>query len=222
MGARRKRVKVATAGLRAAVIAMPIGQAPLNDMLPLGDWYSLGHACIAAWVDDAGRCCDRIARALEVVGRGRNEETLDALETALWRVDAASEKLEAAFALVFGVPSLKKYKKWSIRFEPDANRVRAKLKELGSQHHAASELGRLGTELAEHVGMLRRNHLNHQIAPIWEARELCWIDVAHVRRRSIVAWTGGPFYVEGLLNRDGNIGSETLWKRATREGVPTA
>lgn len=217
VGARRKRAERATLELKAAVMAMPMGQAPANQMLPIDTWSQLGRGCIAAWVDDAGRCCDLIAKGLEVVERARSEEALEALENALWRVDAAREKLEAVFALTFGVPSLAKYKQRSLRFEPNAKRISAKLEELGKEHEHARELARLGRELAEHIAATRRNQLSHQIAPIWEARELCWLDVAHVRRGSIVAWSGGPFYVERLLERGGNIGSETLWRDTTND-----
>jgi hypothetical protein len=189
-------------------------------MLPanrhLGDlWPILGKVCIVSWVDDAERAGVRIARALDRVDtEGDSEEAEDAVETALWRITATREKLEAVFVLCFGVPSLEPYKRMSARFEPNTDGIKAKLRELGAAHDAARELGRVGAELAEHPAVILRDQLSHQLAAITSAEPLCYIDIAHVVGDSIADWSGGPFYGENTIDA-GAITRDAVWARAT-------
>jgi hypothetical protein len=212
---RTERAATATVALRDAVLGLKMGERPVNNAIPIEMWHTLGRDCIANWVDDAGRCCERIAEALALTDvRDRDKQTLDGIETALWRIDAAREKLEAVFVLAFGVPSLERYGK-SARFEPDTDSIKAKVSELAAHHPVARELGKVAQQLAAHPAVTLRNQLSHQLAPIESANESCWIDVAHLQGRSIVGWSGGPFYGEGVLE-EGDIGSNALWQRALR------
>jgi hypothetical protein len=141
-----------------------------------------------------------------------SESAVADLEEALWRVDAVREKLEAIFALAFGVPSLVAYKRTCARFEPDIDLIRAKLRELGSTHESARGLARAGLALASHPAVRLRNQLSHQLAGVASVTELCWVDVADVRQGGILGWSGGPFYGEGAL--DGNsIAPQDVWRR---------
>jgi hypothetical protein len=214
MTTRNEEAVAAITSLRDSVAAMPLGHPPLAvGLTTSGVWDSLGRRCILGWVDDAGRSCSSIASTLAVVEeRGRTAETCEALEGALWRVDAAREKLEAVFVLSFGVPSLELYKS-GVKFEPNAMAIKIKLEQLAEDHEAATELAQCGKQLAEHAAVRIRNQLSHQLAPIESAEPLCLIDLAHLRRGSIIGWTGGPFYVEGALE-SGDIGADALWTRA--------
>lgn len=214
MTEREERVKAAADSLRHAVLEMPPGERPANRLLPEVDWRAIGKACITNWIDDAERSCTRIARALERVdAEGDTEDARDEIETALWRITATREKLEAVFALSFGVPSLAPYKGTSSRFEPSTDGIRAKLRELAQTQPAAQELAEIGKRLAEHPGVTLRDQLSHQLAAITEATELCWIDVAHLSSDGIIGWTGGPFYGENVLD-GGAITRDALWTRA--------
>jgi hypothetical protein len=214
MTAREERVHADAGALRDAVKTLTVGQPPANRLL--GDlWPNLAKECIVGWVDDAEYSCVQIGRALDMVDAGgESEEGEDAIETALWRITATREKLEAVFVLCFGIPSLEPYKQTSARFEPNTDGIRAKLRELAPAHQVACELGEVGKQLAEHRGVTLRDQLSHQLAAVTSVQPLCWIDIAHMQGNSIVAWSGGPFYGANTIDQ-GSIERDAVWERAT-------
>lgn len=214
MAAREDRVRAAANELRKAISEMSTDRAPLNPWLGGANWRAIGKTCIVNWVDDAERACTRIARALDLVEAvGDTEDARDAIEGALWRIAAAREKLEAVFALSFGVPSMEPYRRTSARFEPNTDGIKAKLRALAETHDAARELAELGRSLAEHPGVTLRDQLSHQLAAIVDHAELCWIDVAHMRNGGFIGWAGGPFYGEDVLNIE-ELTRDAIWSRA--------
>lgn len=210
---REERAQRAAEALRAAAFALQPGERPLSELLPATHWSAIGKACIANWVDDAARACVRIARTLDLVdAEGDTDEARDQIEAALWRISAAREKLEAVFVLCFGIASLDPYGTQSVRFEPNTDGIRAKLRELAAAHPAARELGELGKRLAEHPAVTLRDQLSHQLASIVDVAELCWLDIAHMRRGGINAWSGGPLYAENTIDA-GPLTREAIWAR---------
>ncbi len=214
MATREERVQAAAAALKDAVMNLLDGERPMNPGLTWDFWRPVGKASIANWVDDAEWSCARIARALDLAdAQGLTDEAIEEIEHALWRITAMREKLEAAFVLCFGVPSLEPVGAKSARFEPDTDGIKAKLRDLVATHSVARELGELGARLAEHPAVVLRNQLSHQLAAIRHAAELCWLDIVHLRGSGIIGWSGGPLYAEGVLD-GGAITAEVLWERA--------
>jgi len=208
-----ERASSANRRLREAVSSLRLGEYPHGD-LPLDIWVNLARACLIAWVDDAARCCDRIANTVpRLRDHERNAKTIAALEEALWRLDSGREKLEAVFSLAFGLPSLRLYKT-GVLFEPNMKQIRLKLKELGKHNESARELSEIGRSLAEHPAIQLRHQLIHQLSPAGSLAALCLIDVAHVREQSIVAWETSQLYAEETLNY-GSIADDDRWARAT-------
>src|SRR5947208_817403 len=96
-------------------------------------WRDLGAAWTVEWAKSLGRDLMNAAAALDrAEAAGATEDGAAEVENALWRVDAAFEKLHDVIALCLGVPAFKltKNKKGIRRFESDRRANRKRLREL--------------------------------------------------------------------------------------------
>jgi hypothetical protein len=200
--------------LHAAILGMPAGDPPHPEEAR-DFWNDYGRHSIDRWASDLERDLRRIREALAKADtEGRSDDGIAAIEEVLWRTDAAREKIEAIFSRCFGVSALVPYKQ-SVRFEPDIDAVKAKLKELGATQADARRLGELGQRLAEHPTTLLRNQLSHSLVAIGDATEVTAIQVATVRGDQIPVggWQLTILYQEELLEH-GDIGPEAVFTRA--------
>jgi hypothetical protein len=146
-------------------------------------WRDLGATWIVEWARSLGRDVTNAAAALErAEAAGATEEGATEVENALWRVDAAFEKLHDVIALGFGVPALKlnKNRKGIKRFESDRRANRKRVRDLVEQHHVAQQLLDLDEQIATHRFLELRHQLTHSLAPILAWQSLLWFEVAEI------------------------------------------
>lgn len=146
-------------------------------------WRDLGVTWIVEWARSLGRDLTNAAAALErAEAVGATEEGATEVENALWRVDAAFEKLHDVIALGFGLPALKlnKNKKGIKRFESDRRGNRRRVRELVGQHPVARQLLDLDEQIATHRFLELRHQLTHSLAPILAWQSLLWFEIAEI------------------------------------------
>jgi hypothetical protein len=116
----------------------------------------------------------------------------------MWRLDSAKEKLQALFALVFGSPVLASYKE-GVRFNPDTQANKAKLKELSRTADAARELAEMWPEIETHVAITERNYLSHSLAVVDQVRAECHIEEMYLAGNAVVDFRQVRLFPEGAL-----------------------
>lgn len=157
-------------------------------------WPTIGPTWIRSW-------CDGLTRDLTITGReiaksdaaAEPTDAREPLETALWRLDSAREKIHAIIALTFGIPSLrfKDGQKRVPRFRVKTDETRAKLRELATTYPAASALLSHDTTVNSKLGL--RHDLAHSLASIAEYESMTWFE------RGVVTEGGVTRYVPNHL-----------------------
>ena len=136
-----------------------------------------------------GRDLRNAETALDRAGSaGATDEGVAEVENALWRVDAAFEKLHDIVALGFGVPALKltRNKQGIKRFESDRRANRKRLRELAGAHPAAETLLDRDEQIGSHRFLELRHQLTHSLAPILAWQSLLWFEVAQIDEKGNV------------------------------------
>jgi hypothetical protein len=182
---------------------------------PLGDtWPTLGPAALIAWAVDLRRTLRRAWIAMgKAEAEAHTDDGLAAMEEAMWRLDAAQDKLKALTCLALGIFPLKIVKAGRIRFEPDAVRMSARLEKLTPDYPAAGKLRDLGLTIADHPAIKLRHDVSHRLAPIHEAAEVCWLEIVHIQSGRLHHVEHSRLMPEGLLGRR-DINAEALWRDA--------
>jgi hypothetical protein len=188
---------------------------PASDELRAG-WADLGRAWIIGWAEefrrDLGTISTEISTAVEAADA---DAAQNPLENALWRLDSAREKLHAVIALAFGVraPRLGADKKQTIRFDPDEEAIRAKLRELAAGFPAAQAV--LDQDATAKGCLLLRHQVAHSLAPIVKAPSLTWFEVAFIQKGGVTHYEAKHLPAAGL-DEMSDIGTEALMARSVR------
>lgn len=156
-------------------------------------WRDLGATWTEEWARSLGRDLTNAAAALDrAETAGATEDGVAEIENALWRVDAAFEKLHDVIALGLGVPALKltKNRKGIKRFESDRHANRKRLRELATQHAVAQALLDVDEQIGNHRFLELRHQLTHSLAPILAWQSLLWFEVADIDEKGgVVAYS---------------------------------
>jgi len=175
---------------------------------------------LAGHATDFKRAFERIEGAITRVEAHRlDEEGEAAIEEALWRIDAAREKLITISSLAFGVPTLQPFKEkrravpTGVTFRTTWSKLETRLREVG--HAAASELIDVLSELYEHPATTLRNEISHGRAPIREAPMMVWLRFIQTRGGKVVSEQQRYLWPQGMSDRD-DIQANTLWDYALR------
>jgi len=156
-------------------------------------WRDLGSTWTAEWARSLGRDLTKAAAALDRARTiGATEDGAAEVENALWRVEAAYEKLHDVIALGLGVPALEltKNRKGIRRFESDRRANRKRLRELTDRWTVAQTLLDLDQQIGRHRFLELRHQLTHSLAPILAWRSLLWFEVAEIDQRGgVVAYS---------------------------------
>jgi hypothetical protein len=131
----------------------------------------------------------RCSRALdEAAGDASapNDDQVAALQEALWRLAAGTEKLDSIIALVFGVKAIELYdaRARSIRFRPSFDENALRLREIGSDE--TLKLREARAKLEGERAFLRRNQLVHSLAPLVDLHDLVCYTLVHHRDGRII------------------------------------
>jgi len=120
--------------------------------------------------------------AARAEAEGATDQGATEIENALWRVEAAFEKLHDVIALGLGVPALKlnPNKKGIRRFESDRRENRKKLRELAADHKAAGAILEIDERINNHRFLALRHQMTHSLAPILAWRSLIWFEVGEI------------------------------------------
>jgi hypothetical protein len=184
------------------------------------DWSLFARTCLTRWGTDMERTIERAAEALaEAHAAPLTDNGVDAIERAMWRIVGARDKLRAIVSLALGIPALQRAGP-GVRFKPDYRKIDRRLRELGAGGNAdALRLKTLFKQIADHPAVSLRNQISHSLAPIPEAAELCWIDVALLDdQNSIRGWdTTKRLFPENVLDLD-SIAPEALYEFALSAG----
>lgn len=155
--------------LRVAIIALNSGEEQPPAVVVQG-WDDLVRITLVGWADALDRDLRRATAALdtagEAAGAAPSDDQVAALEECLWRLAAASEKLDAIAALAFdGKPFVVVADKpTELDMRPSRDRNKEALTKIGTQ--PARELLEARAELAGERSWLRRHQLMHSLAPI--------------------------------------------------------
>jgi len=172
----------ATAALVDAINALRVVEEPCSDALRSA-WRDDGAIWTVNWAESLGRDIANAAAALErAEAEGATDQGATEIENALWRVDAAFEKLHDVIALGLGVPALKlnPNKKGIRRFESDRRENRKKLRELAADHKAAGAILEIDERINNHRFLALRHQMTHSLAPILAWRSLIWFEVGEI------------------------------------------
>jgi hypothetical protein len=156
-------------------------------------WRDLGATWTVAWARSLGRDLTNAAAALDCAETaGATEDGAAEVENALWRVDAAFEKLHDVIALGLGVSALKltKNRKGIKRFEADRRANRKRLRELAEQQAVAQTLLDVDEQIGNQRFLELRHQLTHSLAPILAWQSLLWFEVAEIDEKGgVVAYS---------------------------------
>jgi hypothetical protein len=156
-------------------------------------WRDLGATWTVEWARSLGRDLTNAAAALDRAETiGATEDGAAEVENALWRVDAAYEKLHDVIALGLGVPALQltKNRKGIKRFESDRRANRKRLRELAEQQAVAQTLLDADEQISNHRFLELRHQLTHSLAPILAWQSLLWFEVAEIDEKGgVVAYS---------------------------------
>jgi hypothetical protein len=156
-------------------------------------WRDLGGTWTVEWARSLGRDLTNAAVALDRADEAcATDDGAAEIENALWRVDAAFEKLHDVVALGLGVPALKltKNRKGIKRFESDRRANRKRLRQLAEQHAVAQTLLDVDEQIGNHRFLELRHQLTHSLAPILAWQSLLWFEVAEIDKKGgVVAYS---------------------------------
>lgn len=156
-------------------------------------WRDLGSTWTAEWARSLGRDLTNASAALDRAEiAGATEDGAAEVENALWRVDAAYEKLHDVIALGLGVPALQltKTRKGIKRFESDRRANRRRLRKLAERQAVAQTLLDVDEQIGSHRFLELRHQLTHSLAPILAWQSLLWFEVAEIDEKGgVVAYS---------------------------------
>jgi hypothetical protein len=156
-------------------------------------WRDLGATWTVEWTRSLGGDLTNAAAALDRADAvGATEDGAAEVENALWRIDAAFEKLHDVIALGLGVPALKltKNRNGMKRFESDRHANRKRLRELTEQQAGAQTLLDIDEQIGNHRFLEFRHQLTHSLAPILAWQSLLWFEVAEIDEKGgVVAYS---------------------------------
>ena len=162
----------AMSNLASAVESMPDG-SPCRCEKVRAVWPRLGRHSILGWIEALGRDLRKIEQSIErAAANPLADDGVSALEEALWRADAAREKLNAVFALCFGTSVLSPGGH-GYEFRPDTDQVRRRLSQLAKSNDAARQLQELSRRLWSDDTVTLRNLLSHKLAHLSSVETLC-------------------------------------------------
>lgn len=156
-----ERLRNAVAELRPGKDTPPAEVRAWDEMLriTLDGWA-------AALQRDVRRAADSLSAATDAEGSEPTDDEIAALEECLWRLAAATEKIDAIISLAFGGDPFVVVadKPTGMTMRPSRDRNTATLKEIGSE--GALQLAEARASLASERSRLRRHQLMHSLAPI--------------------------------------------------------
>jgi hypothetical protein len=185
-------------------------------------WIDCVRLSLSGWVRELRRDLHRSRRAIADASSAIGEpddDQIAALEEALWRLAAATEKLDAVIAIAFGATAIELYdaRARGIRFRPSFDENKLRLREIGSEE--ALRLREARARLEGERAFLRRNQLVHSLAPLVDLHDLvCFTLVLHRDGRVIpggyeLRRLGPERWDEGVQE----LGAEVLFARRLLE-----
>lgn len=203
-----------------AIESLDPGLLPHSDGLRHG-WRDLGGMWLKRWAEALERDVGLASAALERASAvGASEDGATEVEHALWRVDAAYEKLRDVIALGLGVPSLQlnKDRKGVRRFESDRGDVRKKLRSLTDEHPTAGALLEIDEGLHNHRFRELRHASTHSLAPILSWESLVWFELGEIDERGgVVAYSSHHLTPSESL-QGASIPPDQMFSRAVSDG----
>lgn len=173
------------------------------------------------WVDALDRDMRRAASALEVAsgaaGAAPSDNEVAAVEECLWRLTAATEKLDAIHALAFnGKPFVVVADKpTDLTMRPSRDRNKEALDKLATL--AARDLVQARAALAGERSRLRRHQLLHSMAPIDELSDLGVFVRVHHRDGRIFGYELLRWSPERWSEGISELSPETLFAQRLKE-----
>jgi hypothetical protein len=183
-------------------------------------WRDIGAMWPVEWARSLGRDLTNAAAALDrAEAAGATEDGAAEVENALWRVDAAFEKLHDVVALGLGVPALKltKNRKGIKRFESDRRANRSCLRQLAEQQALPQALLEVDEQIGNHRFLELRHQLTHSLAPILAWRSLLWFEVADIDEKGGVVAYGSHHLTPGERIQ-GTTPPDQLYERTIADG----
>jgi hypothetical protein len=178
-------------------------------------WVDCVLISAGAWARELLRDLRRSERALSEAAVASeappSDDEIASLEETLWRLSAATEKIDAIIAIVFGPAGieLNDATARSIRFRPSFDDNNRRLREISKA--STERLRQARAKVEGERAVLRRHQLVHSLAPLVELHDLvCYVLVHHRDGRII---PGG--YELGRLGPE-------RWSEGIRELRPEA
>lgn len=216
-------VDEAVGALNQAIANMPEGSPPKSPRVA-ALWPTTGRAVLGRWVDDLERLLTRSATNLELArGQGPTADGGDALEFALWSMDAARERLVVVASFALGVQLLEvNSDRRSVGFRADPKRLEKRLLDMALEYPVAGRVNDLGKAAAEHTATDLRNELSHSLSQVAGVKELIWIDLVQVKGGRELSSESKSLHRTDHFLSSGDISLESVWEIAlgfTGEGL---
>lgn len=208
-------IDTALAKLRAAVASMP--DIAFDGQGYFAQWSTIGRHHLGEWIDDTSRVLRLAANDLSAAeDAGFGEDGAGSLESSLWRMYSALDKLMVVCGLIIGVRLVElsrngKGVRWDINHpRPVVGRIRA----LAENEPTARALIGILDELRVVGGRSLRNQATHSLSPVVALRSVLDLDVRTIRAGTEVSRTARLLYPSSVLWDDADIRPETVWRRA--------
>jgi hypothetical protein len=209
MSAPSEHIAMSVGELREAIEQMPNG--PLVSGPYFAQWPTTGRHRINSWVGDVEQALQWAANGIEEAER-RGTGSARQLEEALWRLDAADDRMVVVISLALGVTLVRLTKdRRGVAFTSDRRRVLSKLADLGSL--PAMNLMSVMARWNEHPARMLRNEVTHSLSQTTETQPLLDLDVRYLRTGSESYREARLLYPDDLHMGSGDIRPAAVWQR---------
>jgi hypothetical protein len=209
------RLAAAVAALRESIDRMPGGPVVAGPYF--AQWATVGRHRIQSWVGDVNDALRWAAGAIAEAER-QGVGSVRQLEEALWRLDAADDRLVVVLSLALGVPLLKLSKdQRGVVFTPDRRRVLSTLSDLGSS--TAANLKSAVERWYPHPARALRHEVTHSLSQLTETQPLIDLDVRYLRNGSESYREAKLLYPDDLHMGSNDIRPEAVWRRVVDQAA---
>ena len=204
-----ERIEKVVGRLREAVAAMPDG--PGVSGAYFAQWPKIGRFRINCWITDVEQALRWATEGIREAERSGPSASRN-LEEALWRLDAADDRLVVVLSLALGVGLIDISKnRAGVTFRPKRQRLLAKLTELATA--SALALDSTMRTWYEHPARTLRHQVTHSLSQTTETQPLLDLDVRYRRGSRESNREAKMLYPDDLHLGTNDIRPAAVWSR---------
>lgn len=202
-------IETAADALRDAIDIMPDGPAVPGPYF--AQWPTVGRHLIKSWIADVEQAMCWAAEGISEAERN-GQSSARQLEEALWRLDAAGDRLVVVLSLALEIQLIKLSKAGDgVVFSPDRRAVLTTLSSLGSS--SATRLDSAMRRWYEHPARVFRHEVTHSLSQTTNVRRLLDLDVRYMRGGAESHREARMLYPGDVHLASNDISPDAVWRR---------